>query len=178
MANHARHRSTSFAARWRELFLDDDALAQLARDCWNQAEPLADPTVVEAAARHHQHHEARRPNPVTHREHWAIWLMAQRLCDTSVYDPARRCVGECEKKPEDAPPGWHCPVADDRTSVACARSLVFPYRHVTHAGAFHTRPVENQRQVAKAIARGLACIGKHHTVHAIRQSLRRFPEKH
>ena len=84
---------------------------------------------------------------------WAVWFMAQRLFDTSVSDPAQRCVDDCEK-PAGVLPSWHCPAETDLTHAACARSLVFPYRHVTHDGRGHTRPVENRAKAATAIVRG------------------------
>jgi hypothetical protein len=218
MGNHAHNHSTSPAEPRRELALDDDALARLARDCWIRAEPLIEPTNVEAAARaaviaakrHHQHQEVRRierdfsartkrplrraANPLTHRQHWAVRLMAERLFDTSVYDPELRCVGACEKKPKNARPGWHCPAADDPTHAACGESLVFPYHHETHDGAGRKKRVCNQAKAAEAIVRGFACGGAraaergddcdfpcngiHLTVSAVRQILTRFLEKH
>jgi hypothetical protein len=151
----------------------DDALTRLARDCWSRAEAMSASQVVATTAR-----AERDAAPlITAGQSWAVWFMAQRLFDTSVSDPAKRCVGECEK-PADAPPSWHCPVPRDPTHGVCARSLVFPYRHETHDGNGHLRRVENQTKAANAIVGGFARIGIHQTVSAVRQILSRFPARH
>src|SRR5687767_10627297 len=96
----------------------DEELIELARACWKETEPM---TYEEDAARaavaaaidfaadaDSQHFAARRAfekflesgnrllphaDPFTTRLHWTIWLMAQRLFETSLYDGARRCIG-------------------------------------------------------------------------------------
>ncbi|MBE3071713.1 MAG: hypothetical protein IMZ67_01945 [Acidobacteria bacterium] len=172
----ARHSPDSKAERSL-----DDALADLARDCWSRAEAMTDPIDVATAARVAIEAAVacapRTKVHVTKRQCWAVWFMAQRLFDISVYDSAHRCVGECEK-PTDAPPSWHCPAADDPTHAACALSLMFPYRHVSHDGSGHLTRVENQAKAAAAIVRGFARIGIYQTISAVRQILKRFPDRH
>jgi hypothetical protein len=147
----------------------DDALTDLARECWRRAEAMTDPQAVATAVCVN----------VDTPQCWAVWFMAQHLFDMSVYDPARRCVGACEP-PSDARPGWPCPAADDTTHAACARSLVFPYRHTTHdrKRPGHLTRVGNQSAAATAIVRGFKHLGFFLTISAVRQILTKFSETH
>lgn len=143
----------------REPALEDQELALIAAECWTRA-GQADPEEFEADARaavasavklaariNSQHRSARKiidrflrtkrtllvgaGDPFTRHLHRAIWFMTQRLFETSIYDQATKCKGDC-LRPKNARPSWHCPSADDPTRLECANSLVFPYLITQH----------------------------------------------
>lgn len=161
--------------------LDDEALAGLARDCWIEAGQQSQPEHIDADARaavadavafaagqHYRFTPAQRvmealpqnagfvkrsADPFTRRLQRAVRLMAQRLFETSVYDPALRCTGTCER-PDDAPPAWMCPSENDITRERCAKSLVFPWSDEKHDEAGNVVLTGNKNKAAHAIVRG------------------------
>lgn len=187
------------------LELADDELAALASACWTEAEdrpaqPFNEESIQApiraalefASAADGRHRRARRlfeeflrrggrllpreTDPFTTRLHWTYWLIAQRLCETSVPDPARRCAGPCESP-------QICPSAKNGTRTLCAQSLVFPFLH--SAGG---RTGWNLHKTALAIIRGLerAAVVREPTsgapfqleAPAVRQALQRFLSRH
>lgn len=190
--------------------LSDLALRRLARECWARAGADSDPREVETAAqaaiaralefaaKQSGLHIAavsvfkefqstgrsllrRAPNAFTSRLHRAIWYMAQRLYETSVYDPTLRCRGKCLGAPTDQPNRWECPGQHSRQRAACTRSLTFPYLRKTTKGY-----VANVDKTAKAIVHGieLAMIRQPNgqywvpTTEAVRKVIVRYPETH
>lgn len=190
--------------------LSDKNLRRIARECWSRAGSDSDPREVETAAQaavaraldfaaeqSGLHIAAvdvfkefqrigrsllrRAPNAFTSRLHRSIWYMAQRLYETSVYDPALRCRGKCLGSPPGRSIAWVCPGQNSRQRATCARSLTFPYLKQTRAGY-----VANVDKTAKAIVRGieLAKIRQPNgqcwvpTNDAVRKAIVRYPETH
>lgn len=192
-----------------KMALSDSNLERIALECWDQAALFTQPGEVESVARaavldalvfaaskrsiyldaqrifeeflKTGRHLLRRPeNPFTNRLHRAIWLMAQRLFETSLYDPRRRCASMCQ-----APDGPHararCPAVDDPSRTECVRSLVFPYLKVS-GDSF----VPNVDKTAKAIVKGFELADIRQTngdpywpsPDAVRKVIARFPRSH
>ena len=213
-AVNASSRTDSHTRNTRKPALDDQQLALIADECWNRA-GQADSEEFEADARtavasavklaariNYQHQTARKiidkflrtkrtllvgaGDPFTRRLHRAIWLMTQRLFETSIYDPATKCQGEC-LRPMNARPSWHCPSADDPTRSACANSLVFPYLITKHDHEGGVLYAGNQQKAARAVVRGFEVAGvcrqpngdlHHPTEEAVRKVIARFPDSH
>ena len=201
---HAAHKITGGVAD-SDLGLNIQELGNLARHYWMRAGEIGDPEKVEAdarseivaavdfaASRSAFHVSAQRLlNAVTihlsteqkrdqfiNRLHRAIWLMAQRLFETSIYDAGRRCATECLGPRPSDPPGWRCLAVNDPPFVTCARSLVFPYLHPDGT----QQDVRNFAKAANAIAAGFSVApaqkanGQSYTptAEAVRKAIGRF----
>jgi hypothetical protein len=187
----ARELSRRFSASDAALTLDE-ALACLAHVCWEEAQapdPYQDEEAarnliheaLEVAARHHFRFLAARrifdtfltmnrpvlprvKDSLTSRLQRTYWLMANRLRDTTVFDPDRRCRTACER-PQD------CRSVNDPAQVRCVKSLIFPY--------------DREETVSDAIVTGLTRFRDQHptelphipTKDAVRLDLRRYRDR-